>query len=171
VQIDAAQVLTVTGIDVDSGIVVFEAEQMHNVLDDCGYEAFYSYGPPDRLASNGVSMVAAAAYESPISLDREVALRSGAFEVWLLTRTVSSRLANGRANFLVEADGRTIADVSVRPRKALPFWDNDPHAEWLPAGRLEGGGKRRLRVTFYRKKTQFDALGDLDAVAFVPVAR
>jgi hypothetical protein len=167
-QILAPGTLRVSGIAVQNGTVFVEAEQMHNVLDDSGYEAFYAYGPPDQLSSNGVSMVAHTSYEKPIALDREVPLPGPRYEAWLLTRTVSSRLANGRAHFLLESDGRQIADVDPHTRKDLPFWDDDPHQEWIDAGPMSGGGNHRVRLTFYKVKTEFDGLGDLDALAFVP---
>jgi hypothetical protein len=162
--------LRVHGITVDSGTVFVEAEQMHNVLDDSGYEAFYGYGPPDQLSSNGVSMVAHTSYEKPIALDREVELPWRRYEVWVLTRTVSSRLANGRAHFLIESDGQLVADMDSHTRQDLPFWDDDPHLEWIDAGPTAGGGKHRVRFTFYKLKIEFDGLGDLDAMAFVPAA-
>jgi len=167
-ELRAGGALTVEQIAVDSGIVFVEAEQMHNVLDDSGYEAFYAYGPPKELASNGVSMVANPTVEEPIALDREVALPDALYDAWILTRTVSPRLENGRAHFLLESDGVTISDVDPRTRRGISFWDDDPHAEWLPAGHLSGRGTHRLRVTFYKMKTAFSGLGDLDALAFVP---
>ena len=160
--------LTVRQVIVDSGIVFVEAEQMHNVLDDSGYEAFYAYGPPDQFSSNGVSMVAQTTLEKPIALDRDVPLPERAYDVWLLTRTVSSRLANGRAHFLIESDGHEMADVDPQTRHDIPFWDDNPHHEWLPAGRVDGGGTRLIRVTFYKVKTAFAGLGELDALAFAP---
>lgn len=169
-QLLSPEPLTVTSIAVPSGIQMVEAEQMRNVLDDGGYDAFMAYGPPKMFASHGVSMVAIAPLEMPIALDREVSLPLPEYDVWLLTRTVSPRLHNGRAHFLVESDGREVADVDPRTRDAVPFWDDDPHPEWLPAGRVAGGGSRLIRVTFYKVKTAFNGLGDLDAMAFVPVA-
>ncbi|MGH7293869.1 MAG: hypothetical protein ACRELB_02995, partial [Polyangiaceae bacterium] len=168
VRILAPGTVRVTSVALDTATVFVEAEQMHNVLDDSGYEAFYTYGPPDQLSSNGVSMVAHTTYEKPIALDRVVELPAPRYEVWLLTRTVSSRLANGRAHFLVESDGRTVADLDPITRQDLPFWDDDPHQEWLDAGPTDGGGKHRVRLTFYKLKKEFDGLGDLDAMAFVP---
>jgi hypothetical protein len=167
-EFEAGPPLTVTDIDVQSDIVLFEAEAMHNVVDDGGYDAFYSFGPPDLYASNGVSMVANAGYDKPIALDREVSLPAGDFELWLLTRTVSARLQKGRAHFLVEADAQTVADLDVHTRRDLPFWDDKPHSEWLPAGHVQGGGRRTIRVSFYKAEGAFDAVGDLDAVALVP---
>jgi hypothetical protein len=167
-QVTSPQPVVVASIAVQSGIEVVEAEQMRNVLDDGGYDAFMSYGPPKMYASHGVSMVAIAPLEMPIALDRWVSLPLPEYDVWLLTRTVSPRLHNGRAHFLVESDGREVADVDPRTRDAVPFWDDDPHPEWLPAGRMEGRGKHLVRVTFYKVKTAFNGLGDLDALAFVP---
>jgi hypothetical protein len=168
-ELHADGALTVSALEVDSGMVFVEAEQMHNVLDDGGYEAFYTYGPPDQLSSNGVSMVARAPLERPIALDREVSLPDPAYELWILTRTVSSRLENGRAHYFIESDGHTIADVDPHTRRNIAFWDDDPHHEWISAGRLEGRGDHRIRVTFYKIKRGFDGLGDLDAIAFAPV--
>jgi hypothetical protein len=99
-----------------------------------------------------------------------VPLPERAYDVWLLTRTVSPRLENGRAHFLVESDGTIVADVDPVTRRNISFWDDDSHQEWIPAGRLDGGGTRLVRVTFYKVKTAFDGLGDLDAIAFAPVA-
>jgi hypothetical protein len=168
--LSARGTVTVQQIAVDSGIVYLEAEQMHNVLDDGGYEAFYAYGPVDQFSSNGVSMVARAPYRTPIALDRSVTLSGEYYQVWLLTRTVSPRLENGRAHFLVESDGLTIGHLDGHTRRPLAFWDDDPHHEWLPAGSMHGAGTRRVRVTFFKVKIAFDALGELDALAFVPVA-
>jgi hypothetical protein len=163
--------LVVSGIEVDNPIVVVEAETMHNVLDDSGYDAFYTMGPPDRFASNGVSMRANAGYKIPVALDREVVLPGPRYEAWILTRTQSRRLADGLAQILLEADGLTFADVEPRARLPLPFWDNDPHWEWLPAGTLDGGGTKKVRVTFHRAEHAFDGAADLDAMAFVPAGR
>jgi hypothetical protein len=71
---------------------------------------------------------------------------------------------------LLEVDGRKVGDYDGRTRRAITFWDDDPHHEWVNAARFDGGGARRLRVTFYKVKTAFDALGDLDAIAFVPAS-
>jgi hypothetical protein len=56
-------------------------------------------------------------------------------------------------------------------RRPIDFWDRDSHWEWLRAGELEGGGTRRIRVTFYKTKYAFAGNADLDAMAFVPIAR
>jgi hypothetical protein len=169
-ELQSGGALAVHQMLVDSGIVYVEAEQMRNVLDDSGYDAFYAYGPPDQLSSNGVSMVARTTLEKPIALDRDVPLPERTYDVWLLTRTVSPRLENGRAHFLVESDGTIVADVNPVTRRNISFWDDDPHQEWIPAGRLDGGGTHLVRITFYKVKTAFDGLGDLDAIAFAPVA-
>lgn len=167
-ELRAAGALTVEQVAVDSGIVFVEAEQMHNVLDDSGYEAFYAYGPPKELASNGVSMVANPTVEQPIALDRDVTLPAPTYEAWLLTKTVSPRLENGRAHFLLESDGNTIVDLDPHTRRGVSFWDDDAHPEWLPAGHLDGGGTHRVQLTFYKMKTAFSGLGDVDSLAFVP---
>jgi hypothetical protein len=165
---EAKWALVVNEISVDAGIVVVEAESMHNALDDSGDDALYLYGEPDQFPSNGVSMVASARYGKPIALDRDVALPARAYEMWLLTRTVSPRLRDSRAHLLVEADGREIADIDPRTRKGFPFWDKDPHLEWLPVGRVDGQAMRRIRVTFHKAPTEYDGDADLDALAFVP---
>jgi hypothetical protein len=162
--------LVVSGIDLDNGIALVEAETMHNVLDDGGYDAFYALGRPDEFASNGVSMRARSGYERPIALDRVVALPSAAYDVWVLMRTVSPRLHNGQGHLLIQADGVDLADVDPRPRNVVPFWESDSHLEWLPAGRVQGGTTRRIRVTCHRLETAFDGLCDLDAIAFVPAS-
>jgi hypothetical protein len=149
-------------------MVFVEGEQMHNVSDDGGYDAFYAYGPPNQFSSNGVSMLARPTLDRPIALDREVPLPEHAYEMWVLTRTVSPRLENGRAHFLIESDGHMVVDMDTRTRRTIQFWDDDAHLEWMKAGRVEGGGPRRVRVTFHRVKAAFDALGDLDALAFAP---
>jgi hypothetical protein len=169
VGLEAAATLVVTAIDVDNPVVVVEAESMHNVLDDVGYDAFYTMGSPRQLASNGVSMRANAGYEMPIALDRDVVLPESRYDAWLLTRTLSPRLSGGLAQILLEADGREFADVEPRARLSLRYWDDDPHWQWLPAGQLDGGGTRKVRVTFHRAKHAFDGIADLDAMAFVPV--
>jgi hypothetical protein len=168
---EAPGALVVREIAVDAGIVVVEAESMHNVIDDSGYDAFYVYGPPDQFPSNGVSMVAGARYGKPIALDRDVHLPERAYDMWILTRTVSARLHDSRAHLLVQADGRDIADVDPRTRRGLPFWDDYSHLEWLPVGRVDGLATRRIRVTFHKIPTAFDGLADLDALAFVPAAQ
>jgi hypothetical protein len=166
---DADGELVVSGVDVEDGLVVVEAETMHNVLDDAGYEAFYALGPPDQFVSNGVSMRADAGYKIPIALDREVELPGRRYEAWMLMPIVSPRLVNGLASFWLEADGRTFADVTPRARSDIAFWDKEPHWQWLPAGRLDGGRTRRIRVTFYKTERAFGGHADLDAMAFVPV--
>jgi len=146
-------------------VVIVEGEQMHNVLDDGGYEAFYRYGPADQPASNGVAMVPHRTLDGPVALDRRVDLPHAAYEAWLLTHTVSERLHPGRSRLLVESDGVAVADVDPRPRTPLPFWDDRLHVEWVRAGRLQGGGIRLVRVTLHGDGT----MGDLDTLAFVPV--
>ena len=165
---EANGTLLVTAIEVDDGVVVVEAEAMHNVLDDFGYEAFYTLGPSDAFSSNGVSMRANAGYKIPIALDRDVELPAPRYEAWILTRTLSPRLGNGLANMTLEADGTQFADVRPNSRSGLTFWDKEPHWEWLPAGSLDGGGTRKIRLTFYKTEHAFDGLADLDAIAFVP---
>ncbi len=168
VSFETSDSLVVTTADVDSGVVVVEAESMHNALDDDGYEAFYEIGPPDTFASNGVSMHATAGYAVTIALDREVALPAPRYDAWILSRTMPQRLGNGMANVLMEADGQPFADLQPRTRAPRLYWDDDPHWEWLPAGRLEGNGTRKIRVTFHKMKDAFDGMADLDAIAFVP---
>jgi len=157
--------LTVSAITLRDDVVIVEGEQMHNVLDDGGYEAFYTYGPPDQPASNGVAMVPHRTLDGPVALDRRIDLPRATYEVWLLTHTVSERLHPGRSRLLVESDGIAVADVDPRPRTQLPFWDDRLHVEWVRAGRLTGGGKHLVRVTLHGDGT----MGDLDTLAFVPV--
>jgi hypothetical protein len=159
--------LTVTAITLQDDVVLVEGEQMHNVLDDGGYEAFYTYGPAEQPASNGVAMVPHRTLDGPVGLDRRVDLPHASYEVWLLTHTVSERLHPGRARLLVESDGLAVADVDPRPRTPFPFWDDRLHVEWVHAGRLPGGGKRLVRVTMHGDGT----MSDLDALAFVPIVR
>src|ERR1019366_5141450 len=116
---EANGTLLVTAIEVDDGVVVVEAEAMHNVLDDFGYEAFYTLGPSDAFSSNGVSMRANAGYKIPIALDRDVELPAPRYEAWILTRTLSPRLGNGLANMTLEADGTQFADVRPNSRSGL----------------------------------------------------
>jgi hypothetical protein len=165
---EASGALVVTAIDVDSGVVVVEAEAMHNSLDDCGYDAFYTLGPADQFASNGVSMRANAGENLAITLDREVALPAPRYDAWVLTRVVSPRLRNGLARMVLDSDDRTFGEVDPRRASGLTFWDNDPHWEWVPAGRVEGRGTHKIAVTFERIKKSFDGQADLDAMAFVP---
>jgi hypothetical protein len=148
--------------------VVVEAETMHNSLDDIGYEAFYTLGLADRFASNGVSMRVDAGDKTGITLDRDVALPAARYDAWVLTRTLSERLSSGLARLVLESDHRTCAEIDAKSRSALTFWDDDPHWEWLPAGRVDGGGIRKIAVTFRRAEHALDGLGDLDAVVFVP---
>jgi hypothetical protein len=160
--------LRVSGVDVDDAVVVVEAETMHNVLDDAGYEAFYTLGPPGDFASNGVSMRATAGYEIPIALDRDVALPLPRYQTWILTRTISDRLGSTLAKVRLAVDGQTFADIAPHARSPIPFWDKELHWEWLPAGPCEGGGTKKVRVTFYKTKQATDGRADLDAMAFVP---
>jgi hypothetical protein len=160
--------LTVTGIDVDAGIVVVEAESMHNVLDDYGFEAFYNIGSPKLYPSNGVSMSARAGYEVDIALDRAVPLPAAAYDAWVLTRTAPRRLGNGFAQIRLEADGHTFSDAAPCSRSSLPFWLDDPEWEWLPSGRIDGAATRKIRMTFHKAERAFDGIADVDALAFVP---
>jgi hypothetical protein len=159
--------LTVTEIAVQDDVVIVEGEQLHNALDDGGYEAFYTYGPADQPASNGVAMVPHRTLDGPVALDRRIDLPDASYEVWLLTHTVSERLRPGRSRLLVESDGIVVADVDPRPRTPLPFWDDRLHVEWVRAGRLSGGARRLVRVTLHGDGT----MGDLDTLAFVPIVR
>jgi hypothetical protein len=165
---EADGALVVTTLDVDDGVVVVEAETMHNSLDDGGYDAFYALGPADEVASNGVSMRAIVGEGMDITLDRDVALPAPRYDAWVLTRTTSARLGKSLARLVLESDERTFADVDPGRASAWPFWDGDPHWEWLPAGRVEGGGTRKIGVTFRRSSGAFDGQADLDAMAFVP---
>jgi len=158
--------VTVSAITIEDDVVLVESEQMHNVLDDGGYELFYRYGPADQPASNGVTMAPHGPLDGTVALDGVIDLPLPSYDVWLLTHTVSERLRRGRSRFLVESDGTVVADVDPAPRTALPFWDDKLHVEWVRAGRLQGRGRRRLRVTLHDDGT----IGDLDTLAFVPVA-
>ncbi|HEX3769853.1 MAG TPA: 6-pyruvoyl-tetrahydropterin synthase-related protein [Polyangiaceae bacterium] len=169
--LEADGTLVASSLDVDDGVVVVEAESMHNALDDSGYEAFYTMGRPNELRSNGVSMKATAGYEIPIALDRDVALPAPRYAAWLLMPTMPARLAKGLANVLLETDGETLADFAPESRHPLEYWGRDATWEWLPAGELDGAGTRRVRVTFYKTKSAFAGTADLDAMAFVPIAR
>jgi hypothetical protein len=157
--------LAVSAITLENDVVLVEGEQMHNALDDGGYEAFYTYGPAEEPASNGVAMVPNRTLDGPVALDRRVDLPHPSYELWLLTHTVSERLHAGRSRLLVESDGIPVADVDPRPRTPLPFWDDRLHVAWVRAGRLSGTGKRLVRVTLHDEGT----MGDLDTLAFVPV--
>jgi hypothetical protein len=159
--------LVVTTIDVDDGVVVVEAESMHNSMDDSGYEAFYTLGPADELASNGVSMQVHAADRRGITLDRDVALPAARYDVWVLTRAISPNVGKALARLALQSDGRTFSEIDPKSR-SLSSWDSNPRWEWLPAGRVDGGGTRKIGVTFQRVKGAADGLGDLDAMAFVP---
>jgi hypothetical protein len=159
--------LAVTTIDVEDGVVVVEAETMHNSMDDSGYEAFYTLGPTDEFASNGVSMQAHATDRRGITLDRDVALPAAQYDVWVLTRTISPHVRRALARLALQSDERIFAEVDPKSR-SLTSWDSNPHWEWLPAGRVEGGGDRKIAVTFQKANSAADGLGDLDALAFVP---
>jgi hypothetical protein len=165
VLLHASGPLVVTAITVQNDVVLVEGEQMHNALDDGGYEAFYTHGPADQPASNGVAMVPHRPLDGPVALDRRVDLPRATYEAWLLTHTVSERLQPGRSRLLVASDGIPVADVDPRPRSPLPFWDDRLHVAWVRAGRLAGGARRLVRVTMHGDGT----LTDLDALAFVPV--
>jgi hypothetical protein len=158
--------IAVSAITLQDDVVLVEAEQMHNVLDDGGYEAFYTYGPADQPASNGVAMVPHRSLDGPVGLDRTIDLPHETYDLWLLTHTVSERQRPGRAHLLVESDGFPVADLEPHARSPVPFWDDRLHVEWVHAGRLAGGGKRLVRVTLHGNGT----MGDLDTLAFVPVA-
>jgi hypothetical protein len=162
----AAGPLTVSAITLQDDVVLVEGEQMHNVLDDGGYELFYRYGPAEQPASNGVTMEPHRALDGPVAVDRAVDLPHASYDVWLLTHTASELRHAGRSRLLVESDGVAVADVDPRPRSPLPFWDDRLHVEWVRAGTLSGGGRRLVRVTLHGDGTT----GDLDALAFVPVA-
>jgi hypothetical protein len=159
--------LVATAIDVDDGVVVVEAETMHNSMDDCGYEAFYALGPADELPSNGVSMRAHAGDPAGITLDRDVALPSPRYDAWILTRTLSAHLDRELAHLELQSDAAVFAEVDPWNR-SLTSWDSHPRWEWLPAGHVAGGGSRKISVTFRRAENAVDGLGDLDAMAFVP---
>lgn len=156
---------TVRAIVVQSDVVLVEAEQLHNALDDGGYEAFYTYGPAEEPASNGVTMVPHRSSDTPVALDGRVDLPHAAYDAWLLTHTVSERLHFQRSLLLLESDGAVVADVDPRPRAPLPFWADRPRVEWVRAGRLAGGGRRLVRLTLHGPGTD----GDVDTLAFVPV--
>ena len=155
----------VSALTLQNDVVLIEGEQLHNVLDDGGYEAFYTYAAADQLASNGVTMVPHRPLDGPVAMDRRIDLPRPRYEVWLLTHTVSERWQKGRSHLLVESDGLTVADVDPRPRTPLPVWDDRLHVEWVRAGRLSGGSRRLVRVTMHGDGT----MGDLDTLAFVPV--
>ncbi len=97
--------LTVSAITVQDDVVLVEGEQMHNVLDDGGYELFYRYGPAEHPASNGVTMVPHRPLDGPVAVDRTVDLPRPSYDAWLLTHTVSERLHPQRSRLLVESDG------------------------------------------------------------------
>ena len=159
--------LVATAIDVEDGVVVVEAETMHNSMDDSGYEAFYALGPADELPSNGVSMRVHAGADAGITLDRDVALPSSRYDAWVLTRTLSARLGRELAHLELQSDAAIFAEVDTGSR-SLTSWDSHPRCEWLPAGHVAGGGSRKISVTFRRAENAVDGLGDLDAMAFVP---
>ena len=162
----ASSPLTVSAVTLEDDVVLVEAEQMHNVLDDGGYELFYRYGPADEPASNGVAMVPHRALDGTVAVDRLIdSPPHPSYDVWMLTHTVSEPLHAGRSRLLVESDGALVGDVDPRPRTPLASWDDRLHVEWVRAGRLSGGGKRRVRVTLHGDGTT----GDFDTLAFVPV--
>ena len=157
--------LAVSEITLQDDVVLVEGEQMHNSLDDGGYEAFCTYGRPDEPASNGVTMAPLSPLHGTVAIDRRIDLPHATYDLWLLTHTVSERLHPGRSQLLVESDGAAVADVDPRPRDPIAFWDDRPRVEWVRAGRLSGGGKHLVRVTLHGDGT----IGDLDTLAFVPV--
>ena len=113
VVVHAPGTLTVSGIAVDDGVVLVEAEQLHNCMDDGGYDAFYTYGPAERPASNGVAMVPHRTLDGPVALDRRIDLPLPAYEVWLLTHTVSSACTRA-------ARGCSSSPTGSRSRTSIP---------------------------------------------------
>lgn len=166
VVLHASSPLTVSAVTLEDDVVLVEGEQMHNVLGDGGYELFYRTGPAEQPASNGVAMVALWPLDGPVAVDREIDLPHPSYDVWLLTHTVSDLRRPGRSRLLVESDGAPVADVEPRPKTPLAFGDDRLHIAWVRAGRLSGGGKRRVRVTLHDDGT----MGDFDTLAFVPVS-
>ncbi len=165
--VEADGSLDATAIEVDDGVVIVEAETMHNSMDDSGYEAFYAMGPADELASNGVSMRAHAGGAAGITLDRDVALPSSRYDVWVLTRTLSAHMGRALARLELQSDATVFAEIDPGSRPSTS-WDANPRWEWVPAGHVAGGGNRKIGVTFRRVENAVDGLGDLDAMAFVP---
>ncbi len=156
--------LVASAIEVNSGIVVVEGESMHNALDDGGYDALYTYGPPDEFPSNGVFFRARVAYGMPIALDRDVELPSPRYDVWVLGRVAPGDAARIR----IEMEGRLVGDTDLSAG-ADPAASNDRSRwRWLPVGRAEGGGVRRLRATLHTSEPRSFGTADVDALAFVP---
>jgi hypothetical protein len=166
VRIETAGTFIGVGADVDAGLVVVEAESMHNVLDDSSFDAFYALGPPDQLASNGVSVIATPEVNVPIAIAQRVPLPAPRYEAWIRTRAMSERFSLNRGHLHLVSDGVAVGDASSLA--LLPFWEDKVYWGWVRVGNVVGGKTRTIRITFYRPPDVFSALTDLDSIVFVP---
>ena len=162
--------LSVTAIDVRSGIAWLEAESFRNVLDDGGADAFYVLGPVRTPASNGVSMAAGASWEEPVDIRKDVDLQPGTYAAWVLVRVFPDQFHATRADIVVEANGREVGTLGPKAWQPLPFWA-ESEFEWEPVGELRAEGTTELTVSFRWEEHAEAALADLDAVALVPLGR
>lgn len=162
--------LTLTWIDVESGIRYLEAESLQNALDDGGFEAFYQAGAVEYSPSNGMVMTASPGYDKPVAVVGHPNLTAGRYKVWVLTRTVHPRFRNTRAFVEVKVNGSAIGELDPVARAPVPYWDKNVTFEWVPVGPFtaRGEGRDDLRLTFEWLEGKLAGLSDVDALAFVP---
>lgn len=169
VRITATPAVDVISVSANTGIAVVEAESLRNVVDDGGYEAFYSYTAIEALPSNGIVMTADTRTDKPVELEGRKATPSGRVEVWVLTRTLHQRFYNTRAELTVSLDGAPVGSTRGGARKPRDYWERDTIFEWIRLGEAEVGEMADVKLRLAKKKGTVAGLADVDAIAIVPM--
>lgn len=169
IRIHASAPIDVTSVSANNGISLVETESLRNVVDDGGYEAFYSYSAIEALPSNGIVMVADTRTNKPVDLEGRKPTPSGRVEVWLLTRTLHRRFHNTRAELTVSLNGTPIGSTRGEPRKARDYWERDTIFEWIRIGEANVGSVADIKLRLAKKKGSVAGLADVDALAIVPM--
>jgi len=160
--------LAVTTVRVVTDILYVEAEQLRNVVDDGGDEAFYNLGPLDQRVSNDVVMLADARLNRPIELATEVVLPGQSVECWILMRTVPAALLNTRGDVSVFLGDRLVGTSSGVSSQKDVFWKPDVRFEWVRLGEVPTLPRASLRIAVSKRRGRLAGFADIDAVAIIP---
>ncbi len=161
----------VSKIEVLTNIAYVEAESLRNVVDDGGYDAFYTMGALEYFPSNGVSMTGSARFARPIDLRREVTLPAGVYDAWGLVRAVHPRFRNTRAVLSLAFAKSAVGTIDGTSSGESEFWDTLVRFEWERFGEFRSDGSEHLlQLSLKKRPNSTSAFGDIDVLAFAPRA-
>lgn len=170
--VHSAVALHVVSISVRDRSLVVQAESMHNVFDDSGFEALVVVSHPRTFPENGF---AAAPMDptndraSSVALERTLALPPGRWDAWALLTVAPRAHDDLRARFALRFGDRDVgAFDGVADDVTGAMIADATYFRWVRLGVLEGGARSTLRLSFEKKNGAHGTFGEVDALAFTP---